>query len=441
LIVSVQLEPSSLRHLRTLFAAGSLSGLSDGELLERFVTQRDDAREAAFAALVQRHGAMVLRTCRGILGNRHDAEDATQATFFVLARSAGSIRRRTSVASWLYRIAWRVSARVTGEAIRRRAVERRRAELIPPNAPITHSPFQCPELIEELSRLPENFRAAIVLIDLEGCTQVEAAARLCWPLGTVQSRLARGRNRLRTRLLERGIAPTGALLVAGLTGNGNAGTLPMAQVDTIVRMTLGFTAGAHEAGIVSSHAIALAEGVLKTMLMARWNFAGAAATVFLGAGILAGLARADRPGAVPSQRIAAAIDDTEKSKSEAKAAAEKAKLKGTWKPTSAVDNGREEENPAEHRVIFDGDSFTIKKNGNDEAKGKFTIDVAANPKTIDMKVTEGKHEGESLLGIYAWDGDSLKWCTAMPGATERPSKFASEPGSSLLFVVFEKEKP
>ena len=123
------MDIASLRHLRTLYRVGVVGDLTDGQLLERFVAGRDESAEAGFAALVERHGPMVLRVCRQILGDAHDAEDAFQATFLVLARRAGSVRKRESVASWLYGIARRVARRSRADAARRREHERRRAEM------------------------------------------------------------------------------------------------------------------------------------------------------------------------------------------------------------------------------------------------------------------------------------------------------------------------
>jgi RNA polymerase sigma factor (sigma-70 family) len=200
--------------LRALFGVGTLSGLTDGQLLERFVRGRSgvgDAiaeAEAAFTALVERHGPMVLKVCASILGDRHDAEDACQATFLVLARRAEWIRRGDSVASWLYGVARRIAARARRDLARRRGLERRRLERTGFREPVSATPSEpCPEIYEELDRLPEAFRAAVVLCDLEGHSYEQAAGLLQCPVGTVQSRLARGRQRLRVRLERRGIAP------------------------------------------------------------------------------------------------------------------------------------------------------------------------------------------------------------------------------------------
>ena len=153
-----------LKQIETLFQAGTAVGLTDGELLERFVQRRDETAEAAFAALVDRHGAMVLRVCRQVLGDEHDAQDASQATFLVLARRAGSIGRRESVASWLHGVALRVAARARLAAARRRVRERRGAEIMAARLVVQNevgageSREHCAMLHDELGRLPESFR-------------------------------------------------------------------------------------------------------------------------------------------------------------------------------------------------------------------------------------------------------------------------------------------
>ena len=187
-----------LKQIETLFHTGTAGGLTDGQLLERFVQRRDEAAEAAFAALVDRHGAMVLRVCRQVLGDEHDAQDASQATFLVLARRAGSIGRRESVASWLHGVALRVAARARLAGARRRARERRGGEIMAAGSCDRRrrgagGTTRAGHLLhDELGRLPQSFREPLVLCYLEGLTQEQAAAQLRCPLGTVQSRLRTG---------------------------------------------------------------------------------------------------------------------------------------------------------------------------------------------------------------------------------------------------------
>src|SRR5262249_38741869 len=162
---------STSRHLRTVFGAGAVGSLPDRQLLERFLAGRgDDDSASAFAALVERHGPMVLGVCHHTLGHLHDAEDAAQATFLVLAKRAGSIRRADSLASWLVGVALKVSSKSRARSAHRRAIEREGAEMKALAAGSEMPPESRSELYEELDRLPERFRAPIVLCHLEGLT-------------------------------------------------------------------------------------------------------------------------------------------------------------------------------------------------------------------------------------------------------------------------------
>ena len=166
-----------LRHLNTLFHCGAAGQLSDAELLERFVAGRDEAAEAAFAALVERHGVMVLGVCRRVLGNRDEAEDAFQATFLVLARKAAAIARREQLASWLHGVARRAALDARARATRQKAREKRLGAMLPVEPPDQTMASELRTILdEELARLPERHRAAIVLCELEGLSRREAAA-------------------------------------------------------------------------------------------------------------------------------------------------------------------------------------------------------------------------------------------------------------------------
>ncbi len=196
---------SVLRDVRTLYTLGALGGLTDAELLERFLARSGDDAEGAFAALVHRHGPTVLGVCRRMLPASHDAEDAFQATFLVLARRAASIRRRERIASWLYGVAVRIAREARRRAERDRAGERRlmdvsRVESEPPD----DRDDLLPILDEELNRLPDRYRAALLACELEGRSRREAAQQLGIPEGTLSTYLARGRKRLRDRLRRRG---------------------------------------------------------------------------------------------------------------------------------------------------------------------------------------------------------------------------------------------
>jgi RNA polymerase sigma factor (sigma-70 family) len=185
-----------IKQIETLFRSGTAGGLTDGQLLERFLERRGEDAETAFAALVDRHGAKVLRLCRQVLNNEEDAEDAAQATFLVLARRAGSIGRRESIACWLHGVALRIAANIRVASTRRRARELRGVEMRTASN-VVHADVGAIEnhedwatLHDELGSLPRTFREPLVLCYLDGMTQEQAAAQLRCPLGTIQSRLA-----------------------------------------------------------------------------------------------------------------------------------------------------------------------------------------------------------------------------------------------------------
>lgn len=429
--------------------AGVVDRLSDGQLVARFLACRDAAGEEAFAVLVARHGPMVERTCRGILRDAHEAQDALQATFLVLARRARSIRRTESVASWLYAVARRVSAKARGEEVRRRAFERRCAELVPRQLATTGPPEACPELFEELDRLPATFRAPILLIDLEGCTQEEAAVRLGWPLGTVQSRLARGRGRLRARLRRRGLAPTAAAPATAALATGSIG--PLARAATA------FAARGASSGGVPPRAAALAKGALKTMFPFKTTAAAAGVVSLLGAGFLAlhAPAAGPTPPALKSahtsliqfaRHVASrhfGPDDKEKAEKDRaeKEKADKAMLKGKWKAASGEADGVDQPDVRHVRIEFEDDgTFTLHHGEDFTMKGKYALDAAADPKTIDLEFVDGPHAGDKLLGIYARDGKKLKWCTTLPKGTDRPKEFTTKVASGHRLYVLERDE-
>ncbi len=194
---------SSLKHLRDLFGGGTTVGLGDGELLGRYAASRD---EAAFEVLVARHGPMVAATCRAVLRDHHDVEDAFQATFLVLARKAGSIHAGQALGGWLHRVAYRVAVQRNIELKRRRRNDVKPAMTeIPARAPAVMDFDVHSILHEEIDRLPEAHRLPLVLCDLEGLTDEQAAMRLHWTIPTLYHRLAMGRRRLRGRLIRRGV--------------------------------------------------------------------------------------------------------------------------------------------------------------------------------------------------------------------------------------------
>jgi len=219
-----------------MVAAERFEPLSDEQLLDRFVNRDDEAAEAAFRTIVARHGPMVLGVCRHILIQHHDAEDAFQATFLVLARKAGSIRDRRVLARWLYEVAYRIAMRAKTNGVRQRTHERQGGEMAATVSGDNHGWSELkPVLHDEVNRLPEKYRVPVILCYLEGKTNEEAAELLKWPVGTVKGRLSRARDLLRSRLTRRGLALSAALLVTSLSnGTVIAEVVPTRLVDQTV---------------------------------------------------------------------------------------------------------------------------------------------------------------------------------------------------------------
>jgi RNA polymerase sigma factor (sigma-70 family) len=244
--------------------------LTDGQLLERFLARRD---EAAFEALLRRHGPMVLGVCRRVLRNESDAEDAFQATFLVLVRKASTLQARELVGPWLYGVAHRTAQKARALATKRRAREEQaRAHACPAHPGGEPWRELLPLLDQELSRLPERYRIPIVLCDLEGGTRKEVARRLGLPEGTLSSRLAMARKLLRKRLARHGPAASGAALGAALAHGEASACAPRLLVVT-ANAVVQAAAGNLDAGAVSARVVALTEGVLKTMFLSRLKIA------------------------------------------------------------------------------------------------------------------------------------------------------------------------
>jgi RNA polymerase sigma factor (sigma-70 family) len=282
---SQQLQPV-IQHLRSAAAAADRAGLSDAELLGRYASGHE---ESAFELLVWRHAGLVLGVCHRVLRHEQDALDAFQATFLALAKRARAIGRRESVGGWLYKVAYRVALRAHARAAGRAAREQPLGE----QSPVSQAADPCTEaglrelrqvLDEQVNRLPEKYRAVLVLRCLAGKSSAEAARDLRCPVGTVESRLARARARLRAALVRRGYAVPAALLTSGLSGNAASAGIPPALVSSTLRAALLFAAGQTAAtGAASAQAITLAKGVLRAMFLTKLK---CGAVVLLVAGVL-----------------------------------------------------------------------------------------------------------------------------------------------------------
>jgi RNA polymerase sigma factor (sigma-70 family) len=274
---------------------------TDGQLLECYLSSRE---ESAFAALVHRHGPMVWGVCRRVLGT-DDAEDAFQATFLVLVRKAASIRQREAVSSWLYGVAHQTALKARAVTTRRRTREKQVSAMPEPVVPSQVLSDDLQTLLDqELSRLPEKYRAVLILCDLEGKTRKEAARHVRVPEGTVASRLATARSMLARRLARHGLTVSSGTLAAVLSPKVASASLPAGVLSSTIKAASHLAAGqATAAGAISLKAVALAEGVLKTMLLNKLKIATAVlvllAVVGIGAVALTQRVRADKSAGPP----------------------------------------------------------------------------------------------------------------------------------------------
>jgi RNA polymerase sigma factor (sigma-70 family) len=292
-----------LRYLRHMCQAPPHGDLSDGHLLGRFVTERD---EAAFAVLVQRHGALVLGVCRRVLRQEQDAEDACQATFLILARKAPSIRKLESLASWLHGVAQRTALNVRKGVLRRRGYEKPRASPVP-QSPVAVAAYKETEaaLDAEVQRLPERYRAPFVLCCLEGKSRPEAAKELAWKEGTVSSRLARARHLLQHRLTRRGIALAATLSAALADSTMSSAMSATASDATVKAASLFAVRSASVAAIVSGKVVRLAEGVLQMLLVSKLKKVSIVLATLIALGMVA-VAYGMFAGPRPDQQVTAA---------------------------------------------------------------------------------------------------------------------------------------
>jgi RNA polymerase sigma factor (sigma-70 family) len=255
--------------------------MSDHGLLERYLTGDEAASGVAFQALVERHGPMVLGICRHILNEEHDAEDAFQATFLVLAQKGGSIRNRTVLAGWLHEVAHRIAVKARVSVVRRRSLERQAMAMSPVPIALDQQDEEAawnelrPVLHDEVDRLPEKYRLPVILCYLEGKTNEEVAGLLRWPVGTVKGRLSRARDLLRSRLVRRGLSLSAIFLLSALSqGRVFAEHVPAELVTTTVSLAGRFgrrpRGPAFNSGEPASSAIGLPARVARLSKSARF---------------------------------------------------------------------------------------------------------------------------------------------------------------------------
>jgi RNA polymerase sigma factor (sigma-70 family) len=314
-IMSVGSSVQILRDIQTLFDTGAASGLSDRQLLERFSSGRDASAEAAFETIVQRHGPMVLRLCSKVLGNQADAEEAFQATFLILVKKSRSIRQLDTVGGWLFGVASRVAARAQVERARRRSAEQHGGLRIATAADVGSEGIDRIEVdaaIEaEVLRLPEKYRAVVVLCYWDGLTHEQAADRLGCPLGTVRSRMARARSLLHRRLSRRGLEPVAGIMAAAFdspaTLKVSALEIPSALISSTVSIATEVASGGSLARVASAPIATLVQKVIGSMFMMKLKTISALIVLMSAAayGLTFAAAQGERAGRKVQDRVPA----------------------------------------------------------------------------------------------------------------------------------------
>jgi RNA polymerase sigma factor (sigma-70 family) len=432
-----------LRQIRQLVAAQCPSQQTDQQLLQQFIATHD---EAAFAVLVQRHGALVLGVCRSALHHPQDAEDVFQATFLVLARKAHTIRKQQSLSSWLHGVAHRLALKAKTQAERRRARENRPVEQ-PSGSTLDDLTWRELRVVlhEELERLPETYRAALLLCYWEGKTRDEAAAQLNWTVGAFKKHLERARNLLRGRLLRRGLAPSAALVAALLSANGAKAAVGTSMIHSTTRAAVAFVTGKAAAGVPAAAALALAEGATRTMYQTKWAAAMLAA-LCLG-GLMTGLGLWADQGARATQPAASAGTEGNgqppaaqpPAKQTAAQKTDEQRLVGTWRITKGRHNGQD--SPPEFtmlaRLVFTKDGKMMltfleeSKDSKYKLLGPGQIDITFGPNT------------ELSPGIYKFESDDrLTLCfNDGPPERKRPTEFSGEQGTGQVILFLARAKP
>ncbi len=249
-----------VRYIRRLAGPGPTSD-SDAQLLARFAREGD---QAAFAALVERHGRLVLGACRRILRREQDAEDVFQATFLVLVKKA-PLTGTNSLAAWLYIVARRLALKAQAQAMRQQEYERLVARPVLESKPEPVDGELLAILEEELQALPEKYRAPLVLCHLEGRTHEQAARELGWPSGSLWKRLERGRHLLRDRLVRRGFSLSAGILTAAWLAT------PTEVSAALVPETVRLGSQLASASSVPPHPTLLIQGALRAAASGRWK--------------------------------------------------------------------------------------------------------------------------------------------------------------------------
>jgi RNA polymerase sigma factor (sigma-70 family) len=427
-----------IRQLRRAVLRQDGAGCTDGQLLASFINQKD---EAAFEAMVRRHGPMVFGVCRRLVGNHHDAEDAFQATFLVLARKAASVRPRERVANWLHGVALRTAMKAKTMSAKRRGRERQVTQM-PESEAAGQGQWRDlqPLLDQELNRLPGNYRLPILLCDLEDKTIKEAAQHLGWPQGTLAGRLARGRKLLAKRLTRRGVALSVSSLAAFVAQQAAAAGVPTSLLSSTAKAAPMIAAGqATVDGVVSAKVAALMEGVLKGMMLTKLSNAimglvvlcvlacgGSLFTHSMAAGQQQHADKTTVGQTAPLKRDAGTVADAGEKKA---AKTDLDRLQGIWSVVAIEQGGKRAK--LEKAVFMVDGKRACWQTSDAEMQGGLYLDQTGKLKTYDFVTSE-----RTLEGIYALAGDTLRLCYDLRTEAKRPSGFTTAKGSpQVLFVL------
>jgi TIGR03009 family protein len=424
---------SLVSHLRRQSAPASLPASSDADLLARFA----GGDEAAFELLVWRHAGMVLGVCRRVLRDGQHAEDAFQAAFLALARKADSVRRE-SVGGWLHRVAFRIALRARRGDAARRGRERSLGDLQPcaplpgPFAEAVANELRA-VLDEELERLPSKYHEPMVLCCLSGKSCAEAAAELGCAIGTVESRLARARRRLREALARRGFEAPVAVLAGPVVLKG---VVAPALVLSTARAAVLFAAG----GVEITPAAALAEGILRGMVMKKVEAATAllvllglsgACLAWVGPGIGQGprvVARAPAP--LPTRRPAPVKTDGEL-------------IQGVWKVVQGDASGKHQARDVstQQRWTISREKIGIDYGDGEKGEVSYKLDPSSRPQGVDLTFNGLPWRGATFLGIYELHGDRLKLAYTR-AVGQRPADFdTGREERGTVWLVLKRERP
>jgi RNA polymerase sigma factor (sigma-70 family) len=431
----------AVEYLRRAALLAHGGDFTDAQLLDEFILRRD---EAAFEALLRRHGPMVLGVCRRVLHHTPDAEDAFQATFLVLVRKAATIIPRQMVGNWLYGVAYRTSLEARAAGTRRRANEKRAADMSMRESADELVRRELRAVLDcELDRLPDRYRAAIVLCDLEGKTHKEAARQLGWPQGTLSSRLVRGRAMLAKRLTRHGLAPAGGALA--LSQSAAPAAVPVAlQTATLRAMTAMASGQAAMVAVTPARVVSLTEGVAKAMLLTRFKHVAVVLLALVLAGTGAGLlgrratARQDDPRPASPPASIAAPTDTQAAPDDdprdaAPAPREKVSLRGDSGPIWSVAFSPDGKRLASAGGTPDG---TGEVKLWDVASGKELI--AIRPGAGSVRAVAFAPDGGTLACagddgvVRSWDVHSGRQRAAMSGHVGRVGCLAFSPDGKTL---------